>query len=36
MIQINFTLEEKQIQDLIANSGANDIAKQMLTILLTS
>ena len=32
MTQINFTLEEKQIQDIIANSGANDLAKQMLTL----
>lgn len=33
MTQINFTLDENQIQDIIANSGANDLAKQMLTIL---
>ena len=31
MTQINFTLDSEQIQDIISNSGANDLAKQMLT-----
>ena len=31
MTQINFTLDSKQIQNIISNSGANDLAKQMLT-----
>lgn len=31
MTQINFTLDQIQIQELIENSGANDLAKQMLT-----
>ena len=30
MTQINFTLDSEQIQDIISNSGANDLAKQML------
>ena len=33
MTQINFTLDTNQIQELIENSGANDLAKQMLTVL---
>lgn len=31
MTQINFTLELEQVQELIEKSGANDLAKQMLT-----
>ena len=31
MTQINFTLDSEQIQDIISKSGANDLAKQMLT-----
>lgn len=31
MIQFNFTLDLEEIQALINNSGANDLAKQMLT-----
>lgn len=31
MTQINFTLDQNQIQELIENSDANDLAKQMLT-----
>lgn len=27
MTQINFTLDSQQIQDIISNSGANDLAK---------
>ena len=30
MTQINFTLDLEQIQDIISNSGANDLANQML------
>lgn len=33
MTQVNFTLDTDQIQELIANSGANELAKQMMTIL---
>ena len=33
MTHINFTLELEQVQELIKNSGANDLAKQMLTTL---
>lgn len=33
MTHINFTLELDQVQELIKNSGANDLAKQMLTTL---
>lgn len=31
MTQINLNLNAEQIQDIISNSGANDLAKQMLT-----
>lgn len=31
MTQINLNLNTEQIQDIISNSGANDLAKQMLT-----
>lgn len=31
MTQINFTLGQDEIQELISNSGANDLAKMMLT-----
>jgi putative transposase len=31
MTQINLNLNTQQIQDIISNSGANDLAKQMLT-----
>lgn len=31
MTQINLNLNTEQIQDIIAQSGANDLAKQMLT-----
>jgi transposase-like protein len=31
MTQINLNLNTDQIQDIIAQSGANDLAKQMLT-----
>lgn len=31
MTQINFALDSDQIQDIISNSGANDLSKQMLT-----
>lgn len=31
MTQINFTLGHDEIQELIENSGANDLAKIMLT-----
>ncbi|CAM3762042.1 IS256 family transposase [Erysipelothrix urinaevulpis] len=33
MTQINFTLDSQQIQDIITNSGANEVAKQMLTMI---
>ena len=31
MTQINLNLNAEQIRDIISNSGANDLAKQMLT-----
>lgn len=33
MTQLNFTLETTDIQSIIDNSGANEVAKQMLTVL---
>ena len=34
MTQINLNLNMEQIQDIISNSGANSLAKQMLTTIL--
>ena len=31
MIQLNITLESEEIQDIVENSGANDLAKQIST-----